>query len=316
MKYAASVPFQSGLFRASDGADLYWEASGNPAGIPALWLHGGPGGSLGNGGYRRHFDPDRYVLIGIDQRGSGRSRPLIVDALDALPGHTTARLIEDIEEVRAMLEIKRWVLAGISWGTTLALAYALAHPDRVRALALVAVTTTSRGEVDWITEGIGRVFPEAWDDFRAAAHQRPGERIVDAYARQLATGDPQDREAAALAWDAWEGTHISLDSPEARGVAHEDPIRRQVFATLVTHYWSNDGFLPGDRAIVKRIDQIGQIPAALIHGRRDISGPAETAWQLHRRWPASTLTIVEDEAHGGSQEMLRLAKALDAFAAQ
>ena len=314
MKYPAIEPFESGFLRTSDGADLYWERSGNPFGIPALWLHGGPGGSLGTGGYRRHFDPDRYLLIGIDQRGSGRSRPLIIDARGTLPEHTTARLIEDIELVRAMLNIQQWVVAGVSWGTTLALAYALTYPNRVRALALVAVTTTSRTEVDWITEDVGRVFPEEWNEFRESAHQRPGERIVDAYARRLATSEHNDREAAALAWDSWEGVHISLDNRNAHRAVHEDPIKRQVFATLVTHYWSNDGFLTGDRAILGRIDQIAHVPAALIHGRRDISGPAVTAWQLHKRWPASTLTIIEDEAHGGVQEMLRLADALDTFA--
>ena len=161
---------------------------------------------------------------------------------------------------------------------------------------------------------MGRVFPEAWHEFRNAAHQRPGERIVDAYARRLATGESHDREAAALAWDIWEGTHISLDDPNARGVAHQDPIKRQVFATLVTHYWSNDGFMPGDRAIANHIDHIAHLPAALIHGRRDISGPAETAWRFHHLWPASTLTVVEDEAHGGTQEMMHLADALDTFA--
>lgn len=314
MKYSALDPFDQGHVLMPDGAEVYWERSGNPAGTAALWLHGGPGSGLGSGNYRCHFDPSRYQVIGIDQRGSGRSRPLVTDALETLSNQTTQRLIDDIEAIRAVLDVERWVVAGASWGTTLALAYALAHPDRVQALGLVAVTTTSRAEVDWITNDIGRVFPEAWEDFVNAAQQEPGERVVEAYARRLATGDLHDREAAALAWDTWEGTHVSLDSPHTRGLAHSDPISRAVFATLVTHYWSNDAFMINENAIIPRVDEIAHLPAALIHGRRDISGPADTAWKLHQQWPASSLSIVEDEAHGGDQEMMQLAAALDRFA--
>ncbi|WP_233579750.1 alpha/beta fold hydrolase [Frondihabitans sp. PhB188] len=314
MTYPPIEPFAHGHLAMDDGAELYWEASGNREGVPALWLHGGPGGSLGRGGYRRHFDPERYLVVGIDQRGSGRSRPWATEDPEFLRAITTERMIADIEAVREELGFDSWVVSGVSWGTTLALAYALAHPAAVRALALVAVTTTSRDEVDWITEGVGRVFPEAWDDFEAASERRPGERLVDAYARRLRDGDPADRERAASAWDAWESVHVSLDRPELRGAGHVDPAQRLVFSALVTHFWSNDGFLPGSAAILGRVGELAGIPAALVHGRRDISGPASTAWRLHRAWAGSALTIVEDEAHGGEREMAALAAALDGFA--
>ncbi|MBM7832536.1 proline iminopeptidase [Agromyces cerinus] len=259
------------------------------------------------------FDPNRYRLIGIDQRGSGKSLPNILDARSTLGAHTTQRLIADIEAVRETLGVERWVIAGASWGTTLALAYAQEHPQRVCALALMAVTTTSREEVDWITEGVGRVFPEEWAAFERSSGRLEGERVVDAYARRLASDDAREREAAARAWDTWEGVHVSLDHPEARGTGHSDPSEREAFATLVTHYWSNDGFLPENRSIFARIDRIAHIPAALVHGRRDISGPPITPWRLHHDWPASTLTIIETEGHGGSNSIAALTAALDTF---
>lgn len=313
MPYDPIEPTRTGFVDTNDGASLYWEESGNPDGIPALWLHGGPGGSLGSGWYRTHFDPVEYRLIGVDQRGSGRSRPTIAEARHLLPEHTTPRLVADVEAVRRHLDIADWVVAGISWGTTLALAYAQRHPSRVRALALMAVTTTSRDEVDWITEGVGRMFPAEWDAFEAASQRLPGERVVDAYARRLAGDDPEARADAAQAWDRWENVHVSLDDPALRHHGHLGPEHREGFATLVTHYWSNDGFLRGDDAVLSRLDRIRHIPTALVHGRRDISGPPVTAWRLHRALPESTLTIVEHEGHGGPGESAALTAALDRF---
>ena len=314
MPHPAIEPFEVGLLELGDGSTLYWEASGNPRGRPALYLHGGPGGGLGPGGYRRNFDPDKYLIVGIDQRGCGRSRPLVIDALDQLRFNTTAQLIDDIEAVRQHLGIRTWLVSGVSWGTTLALAYALTHPARVTELALVGVTTTSREEVDWITEGVGRIFPEAWDRFDRASRRRQGERIVEAYARRLAGDDPADRSQAALDWDEWEVTHVSLDplwTPDRR---HVEPEQRQTFATLVTHYWANDGFLAEGAAILDRVTELQHIPAVLIHGRHDISGPLVTPWRLHQCWPTSRLIVVESEGHGGPQSMEHFRLAVDAWA--
>jgi proline iminopeptidase len=294
--------------------EIYWEMSGNPDGKPVLYLHGGPGGGLGLGGYRRRADPQRHLIIGIDQRGCGRSRPLVIDALERLSENTTAALIEDIEAVREHLGIQRWLVTGVSWGSTLTLAYAQAHPERVTEIVLVAVTTTSREEVDWITEGVGRVFPEAWERFEAASKRRPGERVVEAYARRLAGGDAADRARAADAWDAWESMHVSLDPLWQPSPLHADPAERAVFATLVTHYWANDAFLPGPKRILGRVDRIAHIPAVLIHGRHDISGPVITPWRLHKGWPASRLDVIENEGHGGPESMQEMTRATDAFA--
>lgn len=312
--FPVTEPFAHGWVDNPDGDSIYWETSGNPDGVPVLWLHGGPGSGLGTGNYRKRYDPAVFLLVGIDQRGSGRSTPLVVDALDRLPANTTDGLIADIELVRERLGIGRWLVTGASWGSTLALAYALEHPGRVSGIALSAVTTTGREEVDWITETMGRVFPEAWEVLERASHRRPGERIVEAYARVLATGTPEEQAAAAEAWDAWESTHVSLDPNVVPGPMHDDPVQRQVFATLVTHYWANDGFLPGDRAILNRVGELAGIPAVLIHGRRDVSGPVITPWLLHRQWPASRLIVIEDEGHGGPESSQRMAQELSAFA--
>jgi len=307
-------PFERGLLHVGDGQEIYWEASGNPQGKPALFLHGGPGSGLGSGGYRRRFDPETYLVVGIDQRGCGRSRPLAIDALERLAENTTQALVADIEAVRTHLGITRWLVSGVSWGTTLALAYAQAHPDRVSAMVLVAVTTTSRAEVDWLTEAVGRVFPEAWQRFADASGRREGERIVEAYARRLAGADDPDRTRAAHDWCSWENAHVSLD-PHHAPMVFADARAQRTFATLVTHYWSHDGFLRGADRIIACMDRIGHIPAVLLHGRLDISGPVMTPWLLHQRWPASRLHIVETEGHGGPEMIEHMRLAYDGFSA-
>lgn len=297
-------------------ARIYWEATGEPEGTPVLYLHGGPGGSLGLGGYRKRHDPTRFRIIGLDQRGCGKSTPIVQDDLDHLSENTTQALIADVEAVREHLEIKKWIVTGVSWGSTLALAYALQHPDRILGVALAAVTTTSRDEVKWITEDVGRIFPEAWKDFSDAAKAKPGERLVEAYARRLAGKDRDDARSAALSWDLWESTHISLDPNWRPGVLFEDERERMTFALLVTHYWAHDGFLANGQEIVPRVHQLNGIPGYLIHGRRDISGPAVTAWQLQQRWQSSRLVIIEDEGHGGPASMAALSKAVEEIAAR
>lgn len=315
VSYSPIHPFDSGLLAMPDGNRIYWELSGNPRGKPALFLHGGPGSGLGAGGDRGNFDPERYLIVGIDQRGCGRSLPLVIDSLDQLPSNTTQTVIADIEALRAHLNTDRWLLCGISWGTTLALAYALTHADRVTKMILAAVTTTSRSEVDWITETVGRLFPEEWARFDAHSGRRRGERVVESYARRLAHGDIEDRGRAAQHWDDWESVHVSLDPNWHQGARPSDPIHRLVFATLVTHYWAHDGFLPGGgEASLERVDELADLPAVLTHGRRDVSGPAVTPWLLHQSWPASDFIIIESEGHGGPLTTDAICSASDAFA--
>lgn len=314
MIYPQCDPFAKGLLAVSNGNEIYWEASGNPEGKPALYLHGGPGSGLRTGSYRQRFNPEKYLIIGIDQRGCGRSRPLVIDDLDQLHLNTTQTLIEDIETVRNHLRVNAWLIAGSSWGATLALAYAQAHPDRVTELALVAVTTTSHEGVNWITEGVGCLFPEEWEQFEKASSRREGERVVEAYARRLANGSLEERLQAAQNWNAWESTHISLDPNWTPIESRFDDLQGLAFATLVTHYWANDGFLRNSAEILANMDRIAHIPAALICGRRDFSGPAITAWRLHQAWPASRLRVIETEGHGGPLSTNEMRMALDAFA--
>jgi len=306
-------PFDSGTLERPDGNRIHWETSGNPTGRPALYLHGGPGSGLGAGGYRRRFDSAQYLIVGLDQRGCGRSTPWAIDDLDALDTNTTQTVIADIEALRERLGIESWLVHGVSWGSTLALAYALAHPDRVTEIVLVAVTTGARRELDWITEGVGALFPEAWSAFAAGVPD--GVRVVEHYAGLLRHPDPAVRLAAAERWDEWEATHISFDLGSPVGPLHPDARHRQDFATLVTHYWANDCFLGPDE-ILSRAGELAGIPGVLIHGRRDVSGPVVTPWELHRAWPGSRLEVVEDEGHGGPTEMLIAQRAIDSFAAR
>ncbi|MGO1974195.1 MAG: prolyl aminopeptidase [Propionibacteriaceae bacterium] len=319
--YPASETRTSGLLEVPGGHQIFWEESGHPDGLAVLHLHGGPGGASGATGYRRNYDPQRYRIITLDQRGCGRSRPLVTERGYDLAENTTPHLIADIEAVREHLGVDRWVLDGVSWGSTLALAYAQAHPDRVAAVILVAVTAGTRVEVDWITETVGRVFPEEWDRFATFAEQadigyRRGDgRIVEAYAELLRNEDLALRDAAAQAWCRWEDTHVRIGAPGRHNERYDDPSFRQVFATLVTHYWSNDCFLGPDGALPE-MSTLAGIPGFLIHGRLDISGPVQTAWDLQRGWPGSELIIIEGDGHGGESMGTRWTAAADRIADQ
>ncbi len=312
MMDAAADRLDHGLLPVAGSARIYWEMSGHPDGIPVLFLHGGPGSGLGRGGYRRHFDGTRYCVVGIDQRGCGRSRPLATADLAGLAANTTSALIADIEAVRAHLGIERWLVSGVSWGTTLALAYAQQHPKRVTALVLAAVTTTSRGR-RW--PGSPRASDASSPKRGRPSRRRPAGAGTSASSRPM-------RGASRATTRRTGGARPRLDrlggGPHLprRTVARitDDPDRDAVFATLVTHYWANDGFLRGPDAILARMDRLRDIPGILIHGRRDISGPAVTAWRLHRLWPESRLHIVEGEGHGGPEMSARMREATDALA--
>jgi len=266
---------------------------------------------LGRGGYRRRFDPAGYLIVGLDQRGCGKSAPWAIDDLENLDANNTPTLIADIEALREHLGVEAWLLHGVSWGSTLALAYALEHPHRVTEIVLTAVTTGRRAEIDWITESVGAIFPEAWAEFTRDVP--PGQRAVEHYARSMRDTDAAVRSAAADRWDAWESAHISLDPAWQPGPLHEDLRTRRNFATLVTHYWANDCFLTDGRDILSRAGELAGIPGVLIHGRHDVSGPAVTPWLLHRAWPGSRLEIVETEGHGGAKEMALTTHAADQF---
>lgn len=312
-RYPPIEPYEFGSLDVGDGNAVYWEAIGNPRGTPVVYLHGGPG-SGATVGARRYFDPARYRAILFDQRGCGRSRPLVSDPEVDLSTNTTGHLITDIERLRDHHGIDQWVVAGVSWGVTLALAYAQTHPRRVVAMALGAVTSGTRRETEWITRDMGRVFPREWDAFLEMVP--PDERASDlaaAYSRLLAHPSADVREAAARAWCRWEDVHVSLMPGWQPDPRYDDPRFRMIFARLVTHYWSHGCFLP-DGAIRAGVDRLADIPAVLVHGRYDVSGPLDTAWHLHRRWPASRLVVVEDAGHGGGGFTGEFVHALDSIA--
>ncbi|WP_076258598.1 alpha/beta fold hydrolase [Intrasporangium flavum] len=303
-------PRRSGLLDVGDGNDVYWEEWGAADGVPALYVHGGPGGALGASAYRERFDLGATRVVGFEQRGCGRSTPHAGDAKASLATNDTPHLVADMEALRVHLGIDAWVINGVSWGSTLALAYAQEHAARVLGVVLYAVTTTSRSEVDWITEGMGAIFPEAWDRFaghaeRAGIGYRRGEaRLVEAYARLLESPDPQVRDAASREWALWEDTHVSIGAGGFhRHPRWDDDRFRHAFARLTTHYWSHDGFC--DPPILERMNRLRSIPATLVHGRRDISSPVTTAWRLHRSWPGSELLVDEGDGHGGTSMTAR-----------
>lgn len=307
--FPAIEPFATGMLEVGDGNTIYWETAGNPQGKPALHLHGGPGAGMGHG-YRRRFDPQRCLIVGFEQRGCGRSRPLATDDLSTLSANTTQAQVADIELLRRHLQIERWLVAGVSWGTALALAYALGHPDRVTAMVLTAIAPTTRPYVDWITDTVGALFPWEWERFEQASMRAPGQRVVDGYSTLLMSADPQVRATAAAAWCAWEGVHISLDpQADAAPPFHDDPLRQQVFTTLVVHYFKHDGFL-SHSSLLAGVSELSGMSAVLLHGRYDVSGPLGFAWQLHRAWPSSELVVIHDEGHGGPRMMEEMAAAI------
>lgn len=301
---------RQGRLPVGAGHELFFEVAGR--GLPAVVLHGGPGSGT-SPGLRRRFDHDRWRVTTFDQRAAGRSTPSAGNADSDLSAVTTPHLVADINWLREHLGIARWLVWGGSWGSTLALAYAQAHPDRVSAVVLEAVTAGTRRELDWITRDMGRIFPAEWERFRD--HLPPADRDGDlaaGYSTLLHSPDPAVRAAAAAAWCRWEDTHVSLAAPEPS--YSRLPSERQLgTARQVTWFWSQNCFLaPGQ--LLAGMPALAGIPGVLVTGRRDISSPADTAWLLHRAWPGSELHIVEGDGHGGDSMRNITTAAIDRLA--
>jgi proline iminopeptidase len=298
-------PYASGRLEVGDGHRIYWEICGNPHGKPAVVLHGGPGSGC-TPGYRDWFDPAAYRIVLFDQRNSGRSTPYAGEPVVDLSTNTTAHLIADIERLREHLAIERWLVAGISWGTTLGLAYAEEHPERVTELVLNSTVTSNGADVEWLTRAMGRVFPEQWERFRDAVPEpdRAGD-LSAAYARLLQSPDPAVHGPAAQAWCDWEDTHVGTYPGHQPDPRYEDPRFRLCFARVVTHYFSNAGFLE-EGQLLRDVLRLNGTPGVLIHGSLDISGPPDIPWQLSRRWVGSELILLE-AGHGTSRAAVRAA---------
>ena len=313
--YPLIEPYEQGLLDVGDGHRVYWEQCGNPQGKPALVLHGGPG-SGATPAWRRYFDPRRYRIVLFDQRGCGRSTPHASDSLLALEANTTPHLVGDIERLREQLGLERWLLLGGSWGATLGLAYAEAHPQRVSDAVFFSITAGTAREIDWITRQAGRFFPDAWAKFRAGvrACDRDGD-LAEAYARLLADPDPRVHETAARDWCAWEDAHVAIRPGQKPSPRYEDARFRLGFARLVTHYWRHQCFVE-DGALLRDAARLAGVPAVLVHGRLDVSSPPDVAWELARRWPGSELILVNDAGHGAGEPGVatRLVEATDRFA--
>ena len=306
-------PHASGMLDVGDGHSVYWEASGNPDGKPAIALHGGPG-SGSSPGRRSWFDPDRYRLVQLDQRGCGRSTPHAGDLETDLSTNTTHHLIADIERLREHLGIERWLVWGASWGVTLALAYAERFPERVTEMVLLSITMTRRADVHWLAHETGRYFPEQWARFRDAVPEGDRDDLVAAYDRLLNHTDDADvRIRASHDWVAWEDAILSLEEGmETPNPRWADDRFRIGFARLVTHYFSHAAWLEDDE-LLRNANRLAGIPAVLLHGRLDLSGPPDVAWQLARAWPGSELHFIAG-GHTGDAEMdRRLLEALDRF---
>jgi proline iminopeptidase len=314
--YPRAEPHDHGMLDVGEGHRMYWEACGNPDGVPALVVHGGPGSGC-TSWHRRLFDPDRYRIVLFDQRSCGRSTPHARDPVVGLGSNTTQHLVADIELLRRHLDVGRWMVLGGSWGSTLSLAFAEAYPERVAAMVLWGVTTGRRVEADWLFRGgVAPLFPEQWARLRAAvpAAMRDGD-IVDAYARLLRDPDSAVRRDAAIAWCTWES--VTPEWPPATELAPRftDPDFAFTFARLVTHYVGHDLFLE-DGILLRDIDRLHDTPAVLVNGRFDLQAPLANAWELHRAWPGSELVIVENAGHAGDDAGItrELIRATDRFA--
>lgn len=326
--FQRSSAHRSGYLCAPDGQTTYWEEHGSPDGLPALYLHGGPGGGLGKRGWTQLFDPALWRLIGFDQRGCGRSAPRATDPAHNHESNTTMQLIADIEQLREELGIDEWVIYGVSWGTALALAYARSYPQRVRALVLMAVATTSPRYVEWITEGVKLIYPETWTELADAVGYSPTShsasshsgspdaahpaqpRLIDVVASGVVDADPAVRERTINAWLRWEDAHISIGSGGRKAARINDAARDM--ATLAPQYWARGGFFTSAEfpPLEDDLGAAATIPAAIVHGRLDVSGPAWFAWKIHQMMPNSSLTVVEDEGHGGEKMVAAAAAAL------
>jgi proline iminopeptidase len=294
------APYETGFLPLSSGHVMYWEQVGNPRGQPVLFLHGGPGAGAG-AVHRRFFDPQHWRVVIFDQRGAGRSRPL-----GELRDNTTQHLVRDIEVLRQFLGIEDWLLFGGSWGSTLALAYAQEHPNRVLGCVLRGVFLGRRDEVVWFLEGLRRVFPDAWAAF--SEHLPPEERgdLLGAYLRRLCDPDPAVHLPAARAWSQYEGSCSTLlPSPETVASFAQDRTALGL-ARIEAHYFAHDLFLPPE-GLLGRMDRLAGIQAEIVQGRYDMVCPATSAFELAAAWPSARLTVIPDAGHSALEPGLRTA---------
>lgn len=311
MPYPPIEPYRTGILDTGDGHSVYWELCGNPDGIPVVFLHGGPGGGC-TPAHRRLFDPARYRILLFDQRGCGRSTPHA-----GLDNNTTWHLVADIERLRMLTGAERWLVFGGSWGSTLSLAYAETHPERVTGLILRGIFTLRRAELLWYyQEGASWLFPDKWERFQAPIPEAERGDMMAAYRRRLTDPDRAVRVEAAVAWSVWEGETLTLRPAPALSAQHADEEYALAFSRIENHYFVHGGWLE-EGQLIRDVERIRHIPTVIVQGRYDAATPMRTAWDLHRAWPEADFRLVDDAGHAVSEPGIQTAllDATDRFAA-
>jgi len=308
--YPEIEPFDSGMLKVSDLHTLYYEQSGNARGKPVVFVHGGPGGGT-NPKCRCFFDPKVYRIVLFDQRGCGRSTPHA-----ELAGNTTWDLVADMERLRQHLAIERWQVFGGSWGSTLALAYAQSHPDKVSEMVLRGIFMLRRQELEWFYQhGCDMLYPDAWETYLQAIPEVERGDLISAYHRRLTSPDRTTRVAAARAWSVWEGSTSFLWQDAVHMESSAEDEFALAFARIECHYFVNGGFFEHDDQLLRNVGRIRQIPAVIVQGRYDVVCPLRSAWDLHRAWPEADLRIVQDAGHSAFEpgNVHELIEATDRF---
>lgn len=308
--YPEIEPYKKGHLQVSEIHSLYWEESGNPQGQPVLFLHGGPGGGTAPM-HRRFFDPKHYRIILFDQRGSGNSTPSA-----ELKDNTTWDLVNDIEKLREFFNIETWLVFGGSWGSTLALTYAIKHPTKVTGLVLRGIFLCRPSEVKWFyQEGASQIFPDIWDSYLEQIPENERHDMVTAYYKRLTSPDESVRLNAAKAWSKWEAATSRLYMDKNAIEEFDDPEYALSFARIECHYFTNNAFFDSNNWILENIEKIRHIPASIVQGRYDVVCPARSAWELHKVWPEAKFTIVADSGHAANEPDTRsaLVEATDSF---
>lgn len=301
---------KTGYLRVSDLHEIYYEEVGNPASKPIVFVHGGPGGGI-DAGMRRFFDPKVWRVILFDQRGCGKSRPF-----SELKDNTTWHLVDDMEKLRTHLGISQWSIFGGSWGSTLALAYAITHPEKVKEMILRGIFLLREKEIGWFyQEGASNLFPDVWEKYLEVIPENERNDLVNAFYQRLTSSDKEVRSRASKAWSIWEGStsKLQMDPAFIERFAGDD--FADAFARIECHYFVNKGFFPEDGWLLKNIEKIRHIPAWFIQGRYDVVCPATSAWELHKQWPLSCLHMISDAGHSASEPGIRskLVEATDYF---
>ena len=307
--YTPVEPFECGVLDVGNGHQVYWERCGNPRGKPAVFLHGGPGGGC-SPEHRRLFDPAKYCITLFDQRGCGRSLPHA-----SLDHNTTWDLVDDIERLRVKFGYDRWLVLGGSWGSTLALAYAQAHVDRVSELIVRGIFTVRRDELQWYYQkGASWLFPDRWESFLAPIPLEERGDLMRAYQKRLTHRDEAVRIEAARAWSVWEGSTITLLPDDRLAEAFGDPRYAIAFARIENHYFVNDGFLAPNQ-LIDGARGLRDIPGVIVQGRYDVATPARTAWDLHKAWPEADFYWASDAGHAFNEPTILhwLIEATDQF---